>query len=514
MASPEQYSPAFMNTSDTSSHVEALKSSSIIGGSTAVVMLIRVIRTKAIALLLGPGGVGIEAILDSVATLSRSIFDLGVSSSGVRQVAAAVGSGNEHLIGRTVSALRRVCLALGVAGAATLFLSRHVVSRLAFGSAEHASSIGLLAIVLLLGGVTGGQGALLQGMRRIGDLARVNIIGTLASVVVTVPIVMRWGVAGIPYYMVLAAGAGALVSWVHARRVPVERVSLSTEEVLREAAGLLRLGSAFMASGVMSAGVLFLLRALVLRTEGEAGAGQVQAATALSMVYVGFILQAMGTDFYPRLTAAASDKVRRNQLVNEQSEVALLLALPGVLGTIAFAPWVVRVFYSGQFDQAAEVLCWQMSGNFLRVVSWPMGFILLAQGRGTLFVLTDAAAWTVYVVLAWIGLQRFGLPGMGMAFLGLYAFHVVMMAIVVAVCSGFRWSAANLRLLTVGGLMVTGALVSRMTLGEPLATSVGAGLATAAGALSVRGVMAMLGAHRIGRLLGKLHLPYLAPVRR
>ena len=188
-----------MKTSDASSHVQALKSSSLIGGSTAIVMLIRMVRTKVIAVLLGPGGVGIEAILDSVASLSRTLFDLGVSSSGVRQVAAAVGSGNEHAIAQqTVFALRRVCFVLGVVGAATLFLSRHVVSRVAFGSAEHASSIGLLAIILMLGAVTGGQGALLQGMRRIGDLARVNIIGTLASVVVTVPIVMIWGVAGIP----------------------------------------------------------------------------------------------------------------------------------------------------------------------------------------------------------------------------------------------------------------------------------------------------------------------------
>jgi PST family polysaccharide transporter len=348
-------------------------------------------------------------------------------------------------------------------------------------------------------------------MRRIGDLARVNILGTLASVVVTVPIIMMWGVTGIPYYMVLAAGATALVSWMYARRVPVERLSLSIGEVWREAQSLLRLGSAFMASGVMFAGVLFLLRALVVRAAGAAGAGQFQAATALSMVYVGFILQAMGTDFYPRLTAVASDKVRSNQLVNEQSEVALVLALPGVLGTIAFAPWIVRLLYSNQFDQAAEILCWQMSGNFLRVASWPLGNILIAQGRGTLFVLTDAAAFTVYLVLAWLGLQRFGLPGMGMAFLGLYAFHVAMMAKVVATYSGFRWSATNLRLLTVGGVMVTATLVSRMSLSEPFATIAGAVLATVASALSLRGLIAILGAGRINRLMAKLRLPYSVP---
>ncbi len=55
----------------------------------------------------------------------------------------------------------------------------------------------------------------------------------------------------------------------------------------------------------MTTGALFLLRVFVARQEGVYGAGQFQAASALSMVYVGFVLQAMGTDFYPRLTVVA-----------------------------------------------------------------------------------------------------------------------------------------------------------------------------------------------------------------
>lgn len=474
-------------------------------------MLIRMVRTKVIAMALGPGGVGLEAIFDSVVSLGRTLFDFGISSSGIRQVSVAVGSGSERTISQTVVTLRRVCLLFGAVGAVTLFLTRDSISHLAFGSVEHASSIGVLSFALLLGTVAGGQSALLQGMRQIGNLARVNIFGTLVGATVSVPIVLVWGRAGIPYYMVFSAAMGALISWKYARRVKVPQVTMSVGEVFREMSSLLRLGLAFLASALMSTGALFLLRVLVTRTEGPEGAGQFQAASALSMVYVGFILQAMGTDFYPRLTAAASDNIRCNQLVNEQSEVSLLLALPGIIGTIAFAPWIVRIFYSGQFDLAADILCWQMGGNFLRVVSWPMGFILLAQGRGTLFVATDAAAWAIYLALAWLGLQWVGLSGIGMAFLGLYAFHVIMIATVVAKCSGFRWSGANLRLLLLGLVTVGGALVSRVLLSEPWATAIGTLLGMFAGVLSLKSIANFLGAERINRLLAKLHLPFRWP---
>lgn len=490
------------------SHVEALRSSSIIGGSRVIGLVIRMIRTKVIAVLLGPGGVGLEAVYDSVVNLWRTVFDLGISSSGVRQVAAAVGSGDDEAVSRTVYTLRRACLCLGIVSAVSLFLARDFVSRLAFGSLEQSANIGILSIILVFGALVGGQGALLQGMRRIGDLAKISILSTLAGAVVSIPIVVIWGRAGIPYYMVLTSGIGVLISWSFVRRVQIQAVAASAAQIVREASGLVRLGMAFLSSGLMSVGTLFLLRIMVTRQEGAEGAGQFQAASSLSMVYVGFILQAMSTDFYPRLTGVAEDNAQCNRMVNEQAEVSLLLALPGVLGTLAFAPWVIRVFYSDQFGMASEILSWQMAGTLLQLMSWPMGFVLLAKSLGTLFVLTEAAAWTFYIVLAWFGLRWFGLPGMGMAYLGLYLFHVVMIYAVVRKCSGFRWSGANIRLGLLGIAAVGTALWCRLVLPEPWATGSGAVLAVVAGVLSLRALTHILGKDRIKRLFQRFRLPF------
>ena len=277
-------------------------------------------------------------------------------------------------------------------------------------------------------------------MRRIGDLAKMNMFGALAGAVLSIPIVYVWGRAGIPAYMVLGAGVGVFISWSYARRVRIEPVKVPFRQMTGEARSLLKLGLVFLSSGLMTTGALFLLRVFVARQEGVYGAGQFQAASALSMVYVGFVLQAMGTDFYPRLTAVADDNRRCNQLVNEQAEISILLALPGVLATLALAPWVIQLFYSSKFDKAAEILCWQVAGTFLQVNSWPMGFILLAKGRAAALFWTDLASYSVYVALGWVGLKLFGLPGTGMAFLGLYAFHWCVVYAVVRRISGFALS--------------------------------------------------------------------------
>jgi antigen flippase len=131
------------------------------------------------------------------------------------------------------------------------------------------------------------------------------------------------------------------------------------------------------------------VRIMVLRRIGYEATGFYQAAWTLGGVYVGFILQAMGTDFYPRLTAAADDNDQCNRLVNEQTEVGLLLAGPGILATLALAPLVLRLFYSSGFLAAVGVLRWICLGSLLQVVTWPMGYVLIAKGRQALFFGTE-----------------------------------------------------------------------------------------------------------------------------
>ena len=98
------------------------------------------------------------------------------------------------------------------------------------------------------------------------------------------------------------------------------------------------------------------------------------------MTYIGFVLGAMATDYYPRLTAVINDHAQASKLVNEQTEMALLLAGPVLLAMITFAPWVIHLLYAASFTPAAEVLRWQVLGDILKVASWPMGFVLAGAG--------------------------------------------------------------------------------------------------------------------------------------
>ena len=83
---------AEVTTAEKHTYGQILKSSALIGGSSLLNIAIGIVRTKAMAVLLGPAGFGLMGVYGSIASLAQSIAEMGINSSGVRQIAETVGT--------------------------------------------------------------------------------------------------------------------------------------------------------------------------------------------------------------------------------------------------------------------------------------------------------------------------------------------------------------------------------------------------------------------------------------
>lgn len=427
------------------SYGQILKSTTLVGGAQVINILLGIVRTKFLAVLLGPGGFGLMGMYSAILGTVGTFAGLGIGSSGVRQIAEAAGTGDEQKIARTIITLRRAVILTGILGMLLTIFFCVPLSKLTFGTDKYAIPIAVLSVTLLLGSISGGQTALIQGVRRISDIARLSVLGAFWGTVFSIPMIYLWGREGIVPFLITVSAMTILTSWWYARKIPVAPIKLDFKEALMEAKGLMSLGLVFMATGLMTMAVMYLIRMLIIRKLGMDSVGLYQSAATLSNLYIGVILGAMGMDFYPRLTAVARDKVTCNRMVNEQTEVGLLVAMPGILVTLTFASLVIHIFYAKSFIPSYDILRWQILGVFLRVVSWPMGYILIAQGKVSAFFWTEISANAVHLLLVFAGITYWGLIGTGIAFFGLYIFHILMMFAVVSNLTGFRWTAVNLK---------------------------------------------------------------------
>jgi enterobacterial common antigen flippase len=437
--------PANAAPADKGTYGQILKSSALVGGSSILNIAIGIVRTKAMAVLLGPAGFGLLSLYASIVTLTQTFAGMGINSSGVRQIAEAVGSDDATHIAQTTIVLRRISILLGLLGAVLLIIFSRQISSVTFGTSQHAAAVSLLSVAVFFTLVSAGQGALIQGMRRIAEFAKLGVLGAFSATLIGIPLVYFFRDRGIVPSLIAVAVMTALASWWYSRKIRIQAPPMAASHVMREAGGLLKLGFAFMSSGLMTMGVAYVIRITVLRKVGFEATGLYQSAWTLGGLYVGFILQAMGADFYPRLTASAKDNTACNRLVNEQAQVGLLLAGPGVIATLTFAPLVIALFYSAKFGPAVGILRWICLGTILQVVTWPMGFIIVAKAKQALFIGCEVAWTLVSLGLAWICVSYFGLDGVGIAFFGSYVFHGFLIYAVVSRISGFRWSRGNVQ---------------------------------------------------------------------
>lgn len=480
-------------SSEKGSYSQILTSTAVVGGSQVINILLGIVRTKFLAVLLGPAGIGLMGMYNAITNFTGTVTGLGIGYSSVRRIALDNEKGDEEQVARTILTLRRVIMVLGAGGTLLTAALCVPISRLTFGTDEHWGAIAVLSITLFFGAVSGGQAALIQGMRRIADLASLSIIGAFLGTAFSIPMVYLWGKEGIVPFLVTVSAMGILTSWWYARKVPVSPVRLSWKETWGEARGLVSLGLAFMSSSLMASAAFYLIRTLLVRKVGLEGVGLYQAAFTLSTLYIGIILSAMGMDFYPRLAAAADNDEKCTRLVNEQIEVGLLLAAPGIIATLIFTPVVLGIFYSDQFVLAYGVLRWQILGVFLRVICWPMIHIPHAKGNGKVFFLTELAASVVHVALIWGGVSFFGLEGAGMAFFGMYAFYTVIILAVVHSISGFSLSPKNWRLVFLMAACVTTVFLLPRFSSQLIALAIGSFVMIAATAYSGRSLYLLVG---------------------
>ena len=296
-------------------------------------------------------------------------------------------------------------------------------------------------------------------------MAKVGMMGSFIGLLLSVPCFYIWGIQGIVPSLLLIAVAMLATTWWFSHKVPVQPVVVPWHESKALVLQLLHFGMPVMCSGIVAACSAYFIRALLVRQVSLDGVGLWQAAFNLSGVLVNFILGAMVADYYPRLVSVADDNSRVCEEVNAQTEIALFLSVPGLAATLVFAPVAITLFYSGKFNASVEILRWFVFGLFGRIISWPMGLVLLAKGMGKTYFAMEALGNVVYIAAIWFCTRIWGLPGAGLAFLLFHMFNTVMIGIVIRGVSRTVWSSNNaFHVLCFGAVLTLMGLIGRFVI--------------------------------------------------
>ena len=403
-----------------------LKATSIFGGTQFIQILVGLVRSKFVALLIGTTGMGLNSIYMSSLTVFITIFGMGVNMSVVKDLSKAYDAEDWQHYSKITIAFRRLLLCLGVLGTLVVIGFSPLLSQWSFGNKEHVASYCFLSTIVFFTLLSQGNTAVLISSRRIKSTAASSLVSSIVSLLIAVPFFYFWRLDGIVPGIVFSTIGNYIVTYLYARKVRIQKVSLPFKELWLISRSLIALGLALVIAGLIGNVTNYLINLSITRLGGLSDLGLYGAGFAITMQTLTMVFASMGSDYFPRLSAAMGDKERMNQTMNEQSEIVLLLAVPILATFMLVAPLVVRILLSEEFLPVTgfiRVLC---LGMMLRAASYALGYASFAKGDKKVYLFVEGGySNAANLILAIVMYYFFGLLGLAWSFVINYALYYV-----------------------------------------------------------------------------------------
>jgi len=384
-----------------------------IGFFQALAMAFLLLRSKLVAVLLGPTGVGAISLVDHVALLVGQICSVSLPFAAVKFLSAAHGGGPRRFANLFV-ALVRALLVVSIAG--TLIAVAVLVLRPQTLGAELEAYTDIAILALLAIPATNVFTLLTNAMAaatRARASAAYGVANSAAAALLCAAGALLGGLRG--YYVgnlaaVMAIVAGGLVFLDRREGLRASREPVSVRDELRgypQVAGFA--ASLYVLSFTMPVAHL-IARYAVLQNEGLAGAGLLQASMAVGLALSTVMRQSNALLLTPAMNR--NDPAREKFLhaidyLRALTLASALLAAPLVL----FPRWWLALLYSHEFLAAAPYAYLFVVAYTVQVIAGVNIALLIGLDHIATQVWITLCGLVALALLAWLLVPHIGIAG-------------------------------------------------------------------------------------------------------
>lgn len=423
-----------------SSYRQIFKATSVFGGVQVFSIILNLLKSKIIAIFLGPEGMGVYSLLQTPVILLSSITGLGINSSAVRDVAQINESKDDKELAKIVSVVRKWMRVAGFLGMLLTICLASQLSKWTFGNTDYTWAFYCLSVMLFFTALGNENDVILRGTRRIKEIAKAGIFSALFGLIFSVPVYYYWGIKGIPFTIIITALCVFLANYYYAKKVGIKQVSLSIRETYLRGKAMVFLGIMMVMASVVEYLAMFVVNTYVRSYGSIADVGLFQAGMQITNVSIGLVYTAMATDYFPRLSAICKNKEKVGELVNQQAEIAALISTPILIGMMIFTPLLIRLFLSAEFMGVTKFIHWILLAAVFRASTWTIHWVVLANGNSVLYFILVLITNILLLGCYYWGYNTWGLIGLGVGYCLMILINSVYMYLVISKKYAFKYT--------------------------------------------------------------------------
>lgn len=392
--------------SNTKNYQVIFKSTFLFGFIQVFNIISKMVLNKVVAITIGTRGIGLIGLYTSAIGMLKTGTSLGISQSAVRDISEANEENDIERLSKTIATTNKVIIVTVFLGIFTTVVLSPLLSEWTFGDNLYKTNFVLISIAVALTILWEGQLAILKGVRRLRLLAKANIFGSVVGLIISIPMYFIYEMKGIIPVLIITPLSAFLLSNYYVRKVNYIKINLPFKEVYQRASSMVKMGLALSFTILLSQVSTFGISAFIGSQGGLKSVGFFNAGIMIMVGYFSVIINALTTDYYPRIAAINNDNNKLQVELNQQSIVSLLILFPLIVLFLFSLPFLVTLLYSKEFYPIIDFVRIGIYGTLITICSNQIDLILVAKNNTKVYTLV-AIIYRVLDVLIKVFLYKF-----------------------------------------------------------------------------------------------------------
>lgn len=392
--------------------------------STGITFLTGFVITKVVAIKIGPEGMAYYGQFANTTSLLATLGTGAIASGVIKYLAQYTH--NESLRQSVInSAFLMVMSSSLLVSVFTIGCSR-LLSEAAFKTKEYWMVYLIYGFCITAISMNLIFSAVLNGLKKIKQLTLINITSSLIGMVSMIITAYYFGLVGVLVNSSIVGVVIMCVNLIMFRRLGIQwkpNLRHFNIEIIKK---LLAFSLMAIVSGFLIPIMQIMVRNKIINTVSLPEAGYWQAVTRISDYYLGFVTSVLVVYYMPRLS-----ELKTAMEIRKEIRYGYKMILP-VVGIFSLSIWlfrnlIIHILFTPDFIAMSELFAFQMIGDFLKIGSWLLAFIMLAKAMTRTYILTEFIFATSFVLMSYFFIDHFGVIGATYAFALNYLLYWIVM---------------------------------------------------------------------------------------
>jgi len=196
------------------------------------------------------------------------------------------------------------------------------------------------------------------------------------------------------------------------RHFPTISIGKPKKEAIKKLGDFVLMALSILVFGKM---VDFVIRQFAMNSFSTYQTGLWQTVVKFSDYYTAAFGSLIAMVYFPKISEYINDFNELKKYVREVAMIIVPLIASGLIGIYFLREYILVLFFDEHFRSAEKFFLFQLIGDFLKMTSFLLAYLINAQARTTLFIISQGLSAALYVGLIFLCSSFIGIDGFPLA---------------------------------------------------------------------------------------------------